>query len=174
VYSNACGESSLVDQEVVFSPIPETPTITLTGDGELTTAVIADLYTWFLDGVEIAGATTATIIPSGFGTYEVIAINADVCQSNISEGFSYDPTRTFEGVEQFVKVFPQPAGSILNIELPVNLVSESIEILDLQGRLMIQIPTNKQQKVTIPTDALPSGMYFLKVNQITRSIVIGQ
>lgn len=174
VYSNACGESSLVDQDVVFSPIPETPTITLTGDGELTTVVIADLYTWFLDGVEIAGATTATIIPSGFGTYEVIAINADVCQSNISEGFSYDPTRTFECVEQFVKVFPQPAGSILNIELPVNLVSESIEILDLQGRLMIQIPTNKQQKVTIPTDALPSGMYFLKVNQITRSIVIGQ
>ena len=174
VYSNACGESSLVDQVVSFSPIPETPTITLTGDGELSTNVVADQFAWFLDGVEILGATSSTLIPSGFGTYEVIAINADICQSNISEGFSYDPTRTFEGAEQFVKVYPQPAGSILNIELPSILVAESIEILDLQGRVMLQIPSNNQTKLSIQTDALPAGMYFLKVNQITRTIVIGQ
>ncbi len=175
VFTNGCGESALVDQEITFTATPEVPTISLTGDGELSASVVADSYTWFLNGVEIEDQNGASITPTEFGTYEVIATNADICSSTISEGFSYDPTSTnnFGGNVAF-KVYPQPASSLMMVELPANHELKFLEIMDLQGRLMLQIPVEDQGLVSVSTEVLENGMYLLKANNTTKTIVIGQ
>lgn len=175
IFTNGCGESELVDQEVLFSAIPETPTISLTGEGALTTTVIAESYTWFLDGVEISGENGDTIIPVALGTYEVIASNGDDCSSALSEGFSYDPTSSvaISGIAA-LRVYPQPATQFVTIELPSNLDVEFVELIDLQGRVVLVTPTQNQQKVSISTEGIEQGMYLLKVKNMTRTIVFGQ
>jgi hypothetical protein len=175
IFTNGCGESELVDQEVLFSAIPETPTISLTGEGALTTTVFAESYTWFLDGVEISGENGDTIVPVALGTYEVIASNGDDCSSALSEGFSYDPTSSFaiSGIAA-LRVYPQPATQFVTIEMPSNLDVEFVELIDLQGRVVLVTPTQNQQKISISTEGIEQGMYLLKVKNMTRTIVLGQ
>ena len=175
IFTNGCGESSLVDQEVNFIATPATPVITLTGEGNLTVDVVADSYTWFFNGVEISGANNATFTPTAFGNYEVLATNGSECSSGLSEGFSYDPTSLGSISENTsLRVYPQPAAQALTVELPSNMDAEVIELIDLQGRVVLVIPTQNQQKVSVSTDGIEQGMYLLKVKNMTRTIVLGQ
>lgn len=175
VFTNGCGESELVDQEVLFSAIPETPTISLTGEGALTTTVVAESYTWFLDGVEISGENGNTIVPVALGTYEVIASNGDDCSSALSEGFSYDPTSAAAiSSAASLHVYPQPATQLITVEMSENMHADFIELFDLQGRSVLQVPTQNLQKVSISTEGIESGMYLLKIKNTTRTIVLGQ
>ena len=66
--------------------------------------------------------------------------------------------------QSFFKVFPNPASSIVNIELTELSKEQSyIEIFDVQGRIIKEISLAKnQRKVRIDVSELESGLYFIK------------
>ncbi len=72
-----------------------------------------------------------------------------------------------------VVIYPNPANDVLNIEVGEKA---DIQIIDINGRLMLADAVVANEKKTISTAILPSGVYFLKVfgdrTVTTKQIVI--
>ncbi|UFH32532.1 M28 family peptidase [Chryseobacterium sp. C-71] len=71
-----------------------------------------------------------------------------------------------------VKVYPNPAKNILNIELPNTIKNFNIEITDMSGKLVLKSENQKGINVS----ALENGVYFCSIKtdteSVTRKIVI--
>ena len=68
-----------------------------------------------------------------------------------------------------MRVFPQPATDVATLEYSLSELSwVSLEIVNTMGQVLISEPTRQQssglQRVTIPTEGLGQGVYFLRVN----------
>ncbi|MCJ8153499.1 M28 family peptidase [Chryseobacterium sp. SSA4.19] len=77
-------------------------------------------------------------------------------------------------VLESLKVYPNPAKDILNIELPESIKNFKLDISDLNGRLLIR----KENETTINVSGLTNGAYLCTVNangtKAVRKIVIGK
>jgi len=63
------------------------------------------------------------------------------------------------------KIFPNPASSSINIEgLTNNLEIESIEILNIQGQIIMRKTNKSVPDRIINIESLTSGVYFLKIH----------
>jgi aminopeptidase YwaD len=73
-----------------------------------------------------------------------------------------------------VKVYPNPAKDILNIELPKDVRNFNVEITDLTGRLIL----NKENETKINVSGLTNGAYLCTVKandkKAVRKIIIGK
>jgi aminopeptidase YwaD len=71
-----------------------------------------------------------------------------------------------------VKIYPNPARDVLHIELPKDHKNFTVEITDMNGRLIL----NADNEKTMNTSGLTSGTYMVTVksdtNSITRKIII--
>ena len=79
----------------------------LSFDGTTLTSTVGDSYEWYLDGVQIIGATTSTYLPTADGVYQVITTNQYGCQ------FESDPfTINVSGLETIsfeeLSIYPNP------------------------------------------------------------------
>jgi len=63
-----------------------------------------------------------------------------------------------------LRIFPNPVTALLNIEIPTNNKSCLIEVIDINGKLLIQsnIPANNAT-ITLDVSNLSSGAYLLKM-----------
>jgi hypothetical protein len=64
--------------------------------------------------------------------------------------------------EETVRVYPNPASSVLNIELPA-LEDGHIELLSLSGRVLWQQPVRNGGIHTVDIQAWPAGLYFYNI-----------
>ena len=62
-------------------------------------------------------------------------------------------------------IFPNPAFSGTSIKIK-NKTIETIEIFDLQQKLVFSKKTNTENHAEIPTDSLKKGIYFIKINNV--------
>ncbi len=73
-----------------------------------------------------------------------------------------------------VKVFPNPARSRLNIELPAAVVLEKAAIYTFTGFRIFQMEANDLDNIILPS--LPTGMYIIKLDtdqgEVMRKLVI--
>ncbi len=74
-----------------------------------------------------------------------------------------------------LKVYPNPTNGILNLKVLSNERIESIEILDMTGKLVIAVPFQSQ----LHLGHLPRGIYFLKVQNkngelLTRKVILSE
>jgi hypothetical protein len=74
-----------------------------------------------------------------------------------------------------LKVYPNPTNGILNLEILSSMRAESIEVLDLTGKLVLSVPFQNQ----LHLGHLPKGIYFLKVQntngeQLTRKVILSE
>ncbi|MEC3876261.1 M28 family peptidase [Chryseobacterium salviniae] len=73
-----------------------------------------------------------------------------------------------------VKVYPNPAKDILNIELPKDIKDFNIEITDMNGRLIL----SKANETKINVSGLANGAYLATIktrdNKAVRKIIIGK
>jgi hypothetical protein len=80
-------------------------------------------------------------------------------------------------VENEIVLYPNPCSSTLNVNLSEsNSNPEQIAIVDLCGRtLKVQKKSNGQQTLSVVTDDLPPGIYFLEIyskgNPITKKFI---
>ena len=118
----------------------------------------ASSYQWNLNGNPIIGATGQYYAPQVQGLYSVTIIAANGC-SAISDGVN------FVGIDELnislnTSVYPNPANENIIIESPQKAV---IEIYNIQGQLIKTIVASSN-KTSVNVSALPSSLYFVKVN----------
>lgn len=85
---NGCTSTDIVQVTVIDAP--DTPTITLNGDGDLEVTISAgQTVEWYLDGVLITGQNGATLTPTANGEYTAIVVEGS-CSSEESDAFEVD------------------------------------------------------------------------------------
>ncbi len=147
-------------------PYPDQPLITIDNDNVLSTAVVADSYQWYLNGNEIAGATSSSYTAVESGDYQVVAINGNNC-STASDEVSITVTATWEqlGLEQ-VSLSPNPFNNSILLRIAASQpTTVSIRFSDANGKVI------QQEKQVVPgtfeknydLHQLPAGVYFLQL-----------
>ncbi len=73
-----------------------------------------------------------------------------------------------------VKIYPNPAKDLLNVDLPKDVKNFSLEISDMNGRLVL----NKQNEAKVNISGLANGVYMATVKtkdpKAVRKIIIGK
>ncbi len=74
-----------------------------------------------------------------------------------------------------LKVYPNPTNGMLNIEILANERMESVQLIDMTGKLVLDAPFKNQLDLSY----LPKGIYFLRVQnkngeQLTRKIILSE
>jgi hypothetical protein len=64
--------------------------------------------------------------------------------------------------EADIKVYPNPARSMLTIEIPEGLDCENIDMFNLLGEKVINLFRTKEQRINLRVDHLQRGVYFLQ------------
>lgn len=152
--TNTCGNSTPIAMNVAVNPAPN-PVITATGNVLSTGSYTS--YQWFFNEVVIPGATSATYTATNGGGYRVRVVDANGC---VDTSAVYN--HTLVGIEdvplaESIKVYPNPARSVLNISAPVSV---HIAIYSLDGRLLLQ----KNDAEHIDIGHLSKGMYQVRIS----------
>jgi hypothetical protein len=95
------------------------------------------------------------------GTYWVcLAINNDCGGNNYCQNVSIQTLSTEEQIEEQIKIFPNPATSILNVRAPLN--TEMISVMDITGKIVEQISNPGSQHV-LDLSNYSQGIYLLEL-----------
>jgi hypothetical protein len=152
VSNGTCSET--IAGPTVTAPI--LPVITFTAPDVLTTGTYTS-YQWFLNGALITGATNSTIDETAAGVYTIAVTDAGGC-SDTSGGYTVAPGTGVNGlsVAQNVKVYPNPATTMIHIDAPVLV---NVSVLSIDGK--VQISQNNATDVDV--SSLADGMYMILV-----------
>ncbi|MCF8380046.1 MAG: DNRLRE domain-containing protein [Bacteroidales bacterium] len=101
----------------------------------------------------------------------LVAVSSPVSISTLENGaafpyldFNFYNSQKIYTDNQWI-IFPNPAGSFINIEgLTKNLEIDAIEILNIQGQVIITKSIESVLVGMINTEELTSGVYFLKIH----------
>ncbi|MFT4848075.1 MAG: hypothetical protein ACI83B_000600 [Sediminicola sp.] len=74
-------------------------------------------------------------------------------------------------LEQTVKVYPNPARDFVTISNSADVTINSIEIYDMNGRLVNQIKVDSTADQTVNVSELTTGMYFINITSDQATIV---
>ena len=111
------------------------------------------------------GDTTSKITVNQPGTY-ILTISNE-CGSSVDSVTLSESTDINTLTKFGIKIFPIPTDNILNIETETNL--SSIEIYDVNGRLILQNNTDGIKLYTIDLSELGKGIYIIKLNTLNGS-----
>lgn len=172
VASNALGSSSqsmTIDVEVLTGPVADFTTSIASNEVDFVYAgTVVSQYEWdFGDGASSSEANPSHTY-SSVGDYEVVLIVTDDCgRDTISQIVSITVVDVND-LENIVgiKVYPNPANNILNIEFDGPVLNDlKLSLLDLQGRLILnqnQGPTSKGI-VRLDLQEVIQGTYILRL-----------
>jgi hypothetical protein len=78
------------------------------------------------------------------------------------EDFCSSLLNTQELYEDEFRVYPNPAGSVMNVVLPSGVATADLRIYDLSGKLQLH-QENQSEQASIDVSDLPGGIYFLHI-----------
>ena len=139
---------------------PATPLIT-NGSDTLFSSTQANSYTWYFNGTVIAGATDQFYIPSQNGNYQVQAIDAGGCTSEISFPYSFVSLSIYNvPSERSLKLFPNPSTGLVKIEGAFSYaVNFDVVVTDLIGKVILKAHNQK----SVDLSAFENGLYNFTV-----------
>ncbi len=125
-------------------------------------------YQWYKNGVLLPGETSPLTTITGPGGYSVITQDVNGC-TDTSEvyyvtgggGSSDVGAVTFA---DDVKIYPNPASSVLNIEAPVPV---AVVVTTMDGRRVVE----EEDVKSINVDRLSSGLYLIMVYDKDRNLI---
>ncbi|MBX3165177.1 MAG: T9SS type A sorting domain-containing protein [Bacteroidetes bacterium] len=142
--------------------------------GEATTLSIsgASSYTWSTN----ESAANISVTPVDTTTYAVNAIDNYGCQNKAQIRVSVSPCTSVDELENGndeLKVYPNPANEMLNVELEMkNESAVEIYVYNILGNVILNENVNIENNVAqINVSALKSGMYFIKIGNATQKFV---
>ena len=152
-------ESPRAQIAVTVNAIPTTPVVSQVGS-DLMSSVLTGNQWYNLNGL-IQGATQFVYSPTSNGYYYTI-VTQNGCNSANSNILHYiatgiDNANSLTGLH----VYPNPMLNELNIELKDNTSTTQIELLNIAGEVVYK--GAMMDKITIPTTALSSGVYVLRI-----------
>lgn len=71
-----------------------------------------------------------------------------------------------------VTIYPNPSSGIVNLAISTNLDVKEIVLFDVSGKLIRSIQINNQQLIEVDLTNLPKGVYFVKVNDEMKKLVL--
>lgn len=165
VDSNGCTDTVNTAVNVLAAPI--TPTVYVDLD-TLSTDVYFS-YQWLLNGDTIIGATFQDYLVTQNGNYQVLVSNSDGCYDT-SISYNFQSTGWLENSTLLdLKLFPNPANSILNIHCN-DLITE-FTIYDTKGSVVLAVKAINEKELSIDISKLQNGLYFIKTNGLNKSLV---
>jgi len=135
---------------------PPTPVVSYSPPDELYTGTFST-YQWYRNGTAIGGANSSTYYYSEGGDYSVEVTNSTGC-SETSIPYSVSGVSAVNVVvnNTDVKVYPNPASSMLNIDAPIKV---NATILGIDGVTLMEIT----DATSIDISRLAAGMYMVQV-----------
>jgi len=154
IVDNGVCSQLLAGPNVVFMP---QPVIAFNAPNLLFTGSYAT-YQWYKNGIAIAGANSSIITLMGVGAYTVIVEDANGCRDTsaiyyVTSGIPSD-VGSANVIE--VKIYPNPATSMLSVAAPVSV---NAVVLTMDGRKVIE----QKNATTIDISKLSAGMYMIMV-----------
>jgi hypothetical protein len=170
--NNYCGSGTLSPGfNLTVKPAPATPVITQHGDTLSSSATTGNQ--WYLDGVEIAGATLQQYVAVYAGNYTVI-VTLDGCSSQPSEAIFVQPVGIKNVIINGFNIFPNPSNGKFTIEAVTTLTGDyTLEVYNTNGKLMLKEQTRISDATTrIPVDLgfVPNGVYQVVLRNATGTL----
>jgi hypothetical protein len=165
---NGCASNRV---PVVATVVP-TPVITL--NGKTFTSSIATGNQWYVNDIEIPGATTQTIEASDNGKYKTIITSPLGCNSTSNE-IQYGVTGipNIDPAEIGLKVMPNPNDGRFTLDFSVTRKADlDITIVNAIGQKVYQNRTPGfigRYTKAVNAGKLPSGVYLLQVQHDNKS-----
>ena len=116
-------------------------------------------YQWYNEGNIIIGANGQLHQPDLEGNYTVEVNYLTYCPV-MSAPFNYNTTGISMIEREEIKLFPVPAGDVIQINRTTGKGKSEVKIYDVAGKLMLQTSIVNQQAV-INISSLSSGLYFI-------------
>ncbi len=69
-----------------------------------------------------------------------------------------------------IKIWPNPVNDILYFEVPANFAGGTVEIFNLQGVSLKKVQLNEGIQSEINVSYIPSGMYFLRIDEAIKYV----
>ncbi|MGB0428840.1 MAG: LamG-like jellyroll fold domain-containing protein [Bacteroidia bacterium] len=156
---NGC--DSIITATVTISNLNEV-SILRDDNSTLSASEVGDSYQWYwCEGyVKIEGATAKTFKPETEEMYAVEVISgtcSDTSECYVFLGLDYNTASST------INIYPNPATNRVFIQTEQSLIINSINIIDLQGRIVINKRGNNKSN-NLNVSGLQSGIYLIEVN----------
>lgn len=142
---------------------PLIPRITRQGDSLVSSLSMSNQW-YDLSAGLLPNDTLYWIKPTAgnFGPYTVVN-RQQYCMVNSIDTVSFFPVQVQELTEGVIKLYPQPASAILNIQLPENILAQTVEIMDIQGKVIRRLEKAAETNLLIlDTQPFSNGMYLIR------------
>ncbi|MBA2581953.1 MAG: T9SS type A sorting domain-containing protein, partial [Bacteroidetes bacterium] len=163
--------SNIINMTV--NPLPLTAEITQTAVDVLTASVSGTSYQWYLNGALISG-NTQSITVTQEGTYTVIVIDNNDCQSITSEGFEYTTTGIFVITEDNLIIYPNPSMDFFTIKYVSSLSGDlKISIINTLGETIYYkelMESNNSFTEKINLSNYAGGVYYITISDGDKTI----
>ncbi len=124
-------------------------------------------------GYCFAGFVSPVFANGGTGTEDIwlLKVDSNFCESASSCGYGVGLAPLSKAEELGLRLYPNPANDILNIELEmINESPVTIEISNALGQVVLS-EASISQTVKLKTNFLPSGMYYLSVKTKDKTVI---
>jgi hypothetical protein len=163
--------NALCEYTQEFQLTANTANASFTSNGNTLTANDAASYQWFLNGIEIAGATQQTYEITETGNYSVMVEDANGC-----DGVSDAEVISYTGISiinsNLCKVFPNPTSEMVSVNVGSQYFGSEVCIVDLNGSIVRNFGILKTMNNSYDLSGLDAGVYFVMIgNQANKLLV---
>lgn len=160
--SNApCAILPQVTSEGIMMTVNPLPAVSITVIGENLEATAGySSYTWYINEVEIAGATDNILEPLEDGTYEVEVTDENGCTNTAAIDFTINNTSEQSFLSD-IALYPNPSNGNFTITLSDG-APRNMQVFDGYGKMVFQSTINSS-KEQINVQGLARGVYYVKI-----------
>lgn len=160
---NSFGSDSVTIQQFIsVVPIPNTPTVTVTG-AQLCCDSLAVAYQWFFNNQPIPNATNICHTATQVGSYYVIITDSNGCE-NASGLVTVTNSAMNEILPISLAAYPNPAQNFITINHTLSDRFVTVTIYDVNSKAVATYANAATNPLTMDMAALPPGFYTLVVN----------
>jgi hypothetical protein len=161
-YTNAAGCDSIVSLDLTINTVN---TLMFLLGNTLRTTNSGAAYQWIdcINNTIIVGATNQFFTPTANGSYAVIITDNNNC-TDTSNCISV----VVSGIDDLqsslaAKVYPNPTKDYLTVEFSQHKEAIQIQIVDVNGRLVLDQNYQADNKIELSVHDLVAGVYFVKI-----------
>ena len=135
----------------------------ISADKAVLSSNYADGNQWYYEHAIIAGATEQTYTANRTGWYELLVTNQQGCTSDSAEIFVDVTIGIDETSLTGIKIYPNPAQNMIQIEGEAIEPSTRLQVYDMVGRMVNTMETHYQNHRITLYPHLSNGVYILKI-----------
>jgi hypothetical protein len=166
--SHYCDSTSIL--HLTVSSLPVRPHITARGD-TLSTVVLAGVrYQWQMNGSDIAGATSGSIVAPIQAYYDVVALFGNGCISYSDTVWIYSLGLSDLYTSGLIQLHPNPATESFTLSVKAEMIGSGYTFSDMTGRTIYSNMVEKENTI-ISLRGLSSGIYILQIEGRSYKVV---